>query len=1049
MDFAIEPNHKLPVAVMTGVIKGGDTSKVCFVNFGDVPVQLQRNAWLGTGVEVDEVFLDNEEEETEEPHQVQPGTSPVDQKDVRTVQVGPVEAQDTCQTGCNLSPGSSSEEVLQGAWGETGVTHEMSTEPVLYDGGTGPCPSPESSMNEDIVHQVSLSEDSAALEGSPGPVLGDGGTGPRPSPEPSTDMDEGQQKIVPDSWITAAEGLPQHVQKLYIDTLPYLDNGDQARRLREVLIEYADVLAKHDLGIGHFSELVHCIKTGQANSIKQHMRRTPLGFENVEQKTLKSMKDAGVIEPSNSDWASPPVLVRKKDNSWRNCIDFRALNAVTVKDAYPLPRIDDCIDGLAGKELFCTLDMNSGYWQIPIAPEDRHKTAFITRYGLYQFLRMPFGTSNAPATFQRCINSVLAGLIWNTVIVYLDDVNVTGRDFEDMLHSLKVVLGRFRKYGLKLKPSKCKLFRTEVHFLGRMADKHGVRMTKEHIQAVLDWPVPANWKELERFMGFINYHRNYLKALAGKTALLFALLGVRKKWNWTEQHTEAFLALRKAMTEAPVLAYPNATDLFIVDTDASDFAIGAELSQRQEGEEHFIAYASKSLCSKQRAYCTTRKELPALVVFVQHFRHYLLGRRFVVRTDHASLVWLMRFKNPGGQICRWLEALSDYDFIIQHRRGDRHSNADGLSRIPERQTCDCYVAGQELDTLPCGGCSYCNRAHKQWQRFEEDVDDVVPLSLKQLPGGSREAAEVRTVEVERDTAESTEGRSAPRTSESGSSSQLHQTQVDGSRDDRPSTTRGESNFMAQVTQQELRDFQLKDLDIRPVLSWLEAGGVSKEAELQMQSASTRHYWVHRAQLRMKGGVLYYLWNTGTQTILLLVVPKELKTSVLEQVHDTITAGHLGRDKTLQKLRLRCYWYGMATDVRLHVATCAPCNQSKVFHRKPRAPMTIYQAGLPGDRLHLDMFGPFCESESGNRYVLMVVDQFTRWLELVPLPAQDAESVARAFFENYAVWSTIDSAHWPGDEFRNRSVCSFLWPSGSSKNADNSLSTQCKWSSGAI
>ena len=226
----------------------------------------------------------------------------------------------------------------------------------------------------------------------------------------------------------------------------------------------------------------------------------------------------------------------------------------------------------------------------------------------------------------------------------------------------------------------------------------------------------------------------------------------------------------------------------------------------------------------------------------------------------------MRFKNPGGQICCWLEALSDYDFIIQHRRGDRHSNADGLSRIPERQTCDCYVAGQELDTLPCGGCSYCTRAHKQWQRFEEDVDDVVPLSLKQLPSGSREAAEVRTVEVERNTAESTEGRSAPGTSESGSSSQLHQTQVDDSRDDRPSTTRGESNFMAQVTQQELRDFQLKDSDIRPVLSWLKAGGVPKEAELQMQSVSTIHYWVHRAQLQMKGGVLYYLWNTQTQTI---------------------------------------------------------------------------------------------------------------------------------------------------------------------------------------
>ena len=223
----------------------------------------------------------------------------------------------------------------------------------------------------------------------------------------------------------------------------------------------------------------------------------------------------------------------------------------------------------------------------------------------------------------------------------------------------------------------------------------------------------------------------------------------------------------------------------------------------------------------------------------------------------------MPFKNPGGQICRWLEALSDYDFIIQHHHGDRHSNADGLSRIPEWQTYDCYVAGQELDTLPCGGCSFCTRAHKQWQRLEEDeedVDDLVPMSLKQLPSGSREAAEVRTVGVERDTAESTEARSAPETSESGSSSQLHQTQVDDSRGDRPSTTRGESNFMSQVTQQELRGFQLKDSDIRPVLNWLEAGGVPKEAELQMQSASTRHYWVHCAQLRMSPVLSVEQWD---------------------------------------------------------------------------------------------------------------------------------------------------------------------------------------------
>ena len=304
----------------------------------------------------------------------------------------------------------------------------MSTEPVLGGGGTGPCPSPESSMNEDKGHQVSMSEELAAQERSPGPVLGDRGQG-----------------------LARLQSLAQ--MRIKGSRRSCQTVGLQQLRKSEVLIEYADVFAKHDLDIGHFNELMHYIKTGPANSIKQHMCCMPLGFKNVEQKTLKSMKDAGVIEPSNSEWASPPVLVRKKDNSWRYCFDFWALNAVTVKDAYPLPQINDCIDGLAKKELFCTLDMNSGYWQIPIAPEDRHKTAFITRYRLHQFLGMPFGTPSAPTTFQWCINSVMAVLIWNTVIVYLDDVNVTGRDFEDMLHSLKVVVGRFWKYGLKLKPS--------------------------------------------------------------------------------------------------------------------------------------------------------------------------------------------------------------------------------------------------------------------------------------------------------------------------------------------------------------------------------------------------------------------------------------------------------------------------------------------------------------------------------------------------------------------------------------------------------------------
>ena len=358
------------------------------------------------------------------------------------------------------------------------------------------------------------------------------------------------------------------------------------------------------------------------------MRRTPLGFDHEERKTLKAMLDAKVIEPSQSEWALPPVLVRNKDGSWRYCIDIRGLNAVTTRDAYPLPLIGECIDSLADMLWYSALDINSGYWQIPRAEEDKENTAFITKYGLFHFLRMPFGLSNALATFQRTMNLVLSGLIWVNVIVYLDDVNVIGKTFQENLANLRVVLARFHKYGLKLKPRKCVLFKRETAFLGRRVDSAGVHITDDHVKAVQEWPQPKNRKQVEQFLGFINYHRSFIPDLARITAPLYELTGPKAKWCWGEDHSKAFDKLKEVMTSMTVLGCPRAEDPFILDTDASDFAVGGVLSQVQDGQERPISFASKVLNPAQRDYCTTSKELLAVVVFTRHFRHYLLGRVF-------------------------------------------------------------------------------------------------------------------------------------------------------------------------------------------------------------------------------------------------------------------------------------------------------------------------------------------------------------------------------------------------------------------------------------
>ena len=755
--------------------------------------------------------------------------------------------------------------------------------------------------------------------------------------------------------------LPEYLRKLYKDACTRLTKSE-ARKVLAVLLKYVEVFAATDLDIGRFTALVHYVKTGKAFPIKQGMRRTPLGFEGEEKKTIDSMLDAGVIEPSRAEWASPPVLVRKKDGTWRYCIDFRAVNNVTVKDAYPLPLIEECIDSLAGKKWFCTLDMNSGYWQIPVAEEDKEKTAFLTRYGLYQFTRMPFGLSNSPATFQRAMHLVLNGLIWESVIVYLDDINVMGATVEETLDHLEVVLQRFQEFGLKLKPRKCAFFLSEAKFLGRLATRDGVHVTDEHVRTVKEWPTPKSKKELQQFLGFLNYHRGFIQGLAGMSAPLYELTGLRVDWRWKEEHQKAFEQLKKVMTCPPVLGYPNSRDLFILDTDASDYAIGAALSQVQDGKEVSISFASKALNAKQKQYCTTRKELLAVVVFVQHYEHYLLGRPFMIRTDHASLAWLMRFKRIGGQLCRWLEYLARFAYSIQHRSGQKHSNADGLSRIPQEVACDCYEAGKELESLPCGGCKYCVKMASDWEQYEELVDDVLPLSMSH--DMTREKVLTRDVACQREMGEQAEdSEGAPQEDSiaqevrvlqvsdarvSGVSTQPDVSGKESEQQETGSLEEKHSNLLPQYTAQELREEQLKDPDLRPILMWLGSGTNPDEGDALLQSPATRHLWLCKSQLRLVEEVLYYQWEEGRKKSNLLVVPGSMKEEVLQYGHDSQVGGHLGRDKTLAMLKRRFLWHGMATYVGLYIKTCRECSVGKQQSRKPKAPLKNYQAGHPGE-----------------------------------------------------------------------------------------------------
>ena len=462
------------------------------------------------------------------------------------------------------------------------------------------------------------------------------------------------------------------------------------------------------------------------------MRRTPWNFEAEENDHLSSLLNVGVIEPSSSDWATPPVLVRKKDGKVRYCIDYRALNNLTVKDAFPLPNIEECLDVVGETEFFSTLDMCSGYYQIEIAEEDRHKTAFITRYGLYQYKRMPFGVCNVPATFQRAMTLILRGMSWEEVLAYLDDIIILGKDFETSLSNLLSMFARFRKFNLKLKAKKCELFQKQVLFLGKVVSQSGISPNPASVEKVQKWPKPTSSKEVMSFLGLANYHRAHIKNFAGLAEPLYQLTKKREKgekFDWSVEHESSFVQLKAALVSSPVLSFPKRSGgPFILDTDASQTAIGAELLQMQDGEERVIGYGSYVLTPAQRNYCTKRKELLAVVRFTRQYRHYLLGKKFYVCTDHGSLAWLTQFRLISGMLARWLEELAQFDIEIPHPKGVKHVNADALARIPDDFiACDCYRDGVSPTDLPCGSCNTCTRAHQQWSRFEDEVDDIVTL----------------------------------------------------------------------------------------------------------------------------------------------------------------------------------------------------------------------------------------------------------------------------------------------------------------------------------
>jgi transposase InsO family protein len=739
-------------------------------------------------------------------------------------------------------------------------------------------------------------------------------------------------------------GVPTHLEGLYDSCKDNL-TVEQQQIFREFLVQHQSVFAKTKEDLGQTNVVKHKIHTGTAVPVKQPPRRVPIAKQDEAAQEVKRMLQSGIIEPSKSPWASPVVLVKKKDGSLRYCIDYRRLNHVTIKDSYPLPRIDDSLDSLRGAKWLSTCDLASGYWQVEMDPDDAEKTAFTTSSGLFQFKVMPFGLCNAPATFERLMECVLAGLQWEICLVYLDDIIVFADTFEEHVARLGQVLTKVHEAGLKVSAKKCHFFQEKVAFLGHIVSPEGVATDPAKVEAVDKWPQPRNVHHVRSFLGTCSYYRRFIKGFAGIAKPLHKLTEKQSDFLWTAECQTAFEQLKEHLTTAPILAYPSTTSSFLLDTDASGFGIGAVMSQEQEGTERVIAYFSRTLIRPERNYCVTRRELLAIVEAVKHFHHHLYGRHFTVRTDHGALNWLLRFKNQEGQMARWLEVLAAYDFQIIHRAGKQHGNADGLS------------------SRPCFPCDYCTRQE------QKDVDPVDECECQ--PPVTETVRRVSANQIPSDF-------SSPEDSELA------------------------CNWLQQKTQEGLRVLQHTDPVLRAFSELKEHGERPEWKDISAHGLTLKSYWAQWENLHLREGVLYRRWlNPGASPdTWQLLVPHSLQKEILEMLHQQPGAGHLGITRTFARVQARFYWVGYRNSVMQWCQQCQECQARKGPPRAPRGGMQQYIVGAPMERIALDILGPLPESNRGHKYILIIADYFTRWTEAYPMPNQEAVTVARLLMEEF-------------------------------------------------
>ena len=730
---------------------------------------------------------------------------------------------------------------------------------------------------------------------------------------------------------------------------------------------------------------------------------------------LDSSLKKGWIRESQSPAGAPILFTPKEDGTLRLCVDYRGLNKITVKNRYPLPRIDEMLDRLSNSQIFTKIDLRDAYHRIRIKRGDEWKTAFRTRYGHFEYKVMPFGLTNAPATFQSYIHRALRGLIDVTCIVYLDDILIFSQDLESHQRAVREVLARLRKWALYAKRSKCHFHVSEVEFLGYIVGNRGVRMDASRVATVAEWPIPKSFHDVQVFLGFANFFRRFIygysRIARPLTGLLVGSVKGKKRgqFTWTDDAAQAFRALKTAFQEAPLLGHFDPSKPIRVDTDASMYAIAGVLLQPcgesadHKGQYRPVAYYSRKLIPAEVRYDIHDQELLALVDSFKHWRHYLEGSQFPIQavTDHNNLRYFMTTKVLSRRQARYAEFLSSFDFEICYRPG-KSNPADGPSRRP-----DYTVQLEDSASLMIPTLQQKLRGSLVSGLHQIDSDTI-------FPGGSRNTPPKDTASGAPTESQDVQngGSIWKLQGESGAPSRIFMILNNGPVESQQAKRKGGFPLAGTDGLEHLvpRSFARLVASAETAVDAPSEPLTTTIKRLQQNDRFVEQNKWNAPLEKNDAGVEQVIWQRDDAGLLrhkgAIYVPRDeaIRAEILKIHHDAPHAGHLGVARTLELTRRKYFWPDMAKQIKEYVKSCAICQRTKVRrHQQYGQSQALPVPTAPWKHLSMDMIVglPICKGKHGGVFdsILVIVDRFTKMVVYIAIRASlDASLLADIFFE---------------------------------------------------